>query len=1032
MKRLTLIFFLFLSCLSLKAQFSLTGSDPGSVRWMKMDTPNFRIIFPVGEDSLAKVYGSWLEKTRTAVSWSSGMKIGEYYKSRMPVVLHSFYPVANASVTWAPKRMDIYTNLDPYAPTPIRWEKMLAIHEGRHASQMQAGAGGRNRIFSILTGEIFAGAAAGLYAGPTLLEGDAVVTETSMTQSGRGRQGSFLTYMAPAFDSGDWRDFWKWSLGSNKFYTPDHYRAGYMLVSGMRVFFSDPLFTEEYFSKVRKGGFFLLRKTVKDASGMNIKKSFRAIEEQYHDIWSKEAALREPFMPSVQISGKPWRHVEYSGSVIDNNGNLWSKKNGMTVTGSLVSISNDGQEKRARSFASYTSPLAYDKVGERIWWSEIARDPRWSLAGDSRIRYVETSNPSKVRDLTKKGKYFNPAPSPDGNLVSVVEYPPSGGSKIVLLRSSDGSKEREIQAPDSLQFTETAWCGDKLFAAGLSDNGMGIYEVTSGINLLLGPKPVELSILRGSASGITFLCDRTGVNELYLLETGSGVLKQVTSTRYGISSPAFNDSCDTLYFSTIAPSDAPEAHRDGWMIHATPAKDLPMKTVSFEDIHKYPVADALSAQEKKLAGDAWDEFTTYSETEFKEPVRYRKLTPVFHSWAPIFFDYDEIEGISSDEYYKTASLGATAVFQNLVGDGYGTVGYGLHTDPDLTEKWRHSAHIRYTYSGLYPVFELYADFGDRSAKDVVRVQEVDFEKKKESVFTEGIRRDAPYFDGHLRVYIPLNFSSGGVSRGLIPQVKFRMTNDLYNDKILLREKKGEDDTPEVIGTLGTDHLSPIGTVDYSIRGYVVRQTAPSLDYPRLGIGAEIGLRTKPGHRASFGNTAYLYTYGYLPGLLANQGLRITATLGKELGGMDYSYPETPISFLPRGFAETNIRSISNSCSPEKMKFSLDYSIPLLNLDWSWLSPLVYVKNLSITPFFDLAHYKFKQNNEFHINKNGIESETLWSGGVDLVFNLGNILWFPFDSKFGFRYARNHWNNIGRMNIKNLEENHFEVLFSTSL
>ena len=68
----------------------------------------------------------------------------------------------------------------------------------------------------------------------------------------------------------------------------------------------------------------------------------------------------------------------------------------------------------------------------------------------------------------------------------------------------------------------------------------------------------------------------------------------------------------------------------------------------------------------------------------------------------------------------------------------------------------------------------------------------------------------------------------------------------------------------------------------------------------------------------------------------------------------------------------------------------------------------------------------------HINKNGIESETLWSGGVDLVFNLGNILWFPFDSKFGFRYARNHWNNIGRMNIKNLEENHFEVLFSTSL
>ena len=40
------------------------------------------------------------------------------------------------------------------------------------------------------------------------------------------------------------------------------------------------------------------------------------------------------------------------------------------------------------------------------------------------------------------------------------------------------------------------------------------------------------------------------------------------------------------------------------MLYATSAKDLPYKEVSFNDIHKYPVAEALSAQEKALAGAA--------------------------------------------------------------------------------------------------------------------------------------------------------------------------------------------------------------------------------------------------------------------------------------------------------------------------------------------------------------------------------------------------------------------------------------------
>ena len=1041
MKRLALIFLLALSCGTLKAQFSLTGEDPGNVKWMRMDSPNFRLIYPEGEDSLAVVYGSWLEKARTAVGWSSGMRIGEYHSGRLPVVLHSFNPVANASVAWAPKRMDIYTVLDPYSPTPIPWEKLLAIHEGRHASQMQAGAGGGFKVFNYLVGELIAGAVAGLYPGPTLLEGDAVTTETAMTQSGRGRQASFLEYMVPALDRGDYRDYWRWSLGSDRYYTPDHYRAGYLLVSGMRVFFDDPLFTQEYFSRVRKMGLFVLNKTAKATSGMNLTKSFNTILAANHDIWNAEADARGPFMVASQVSTAPWRHTAYSGTVIDKDGVLWSKKGGLTVANSLVRSSASGEETRVRSFASYTSPLAYDRAGDKVWWSENVPHFRWSLGGSSRIRFVDTSNPAKVHDLTTSGRYFNPAPSPDGQKVAVTEYPHKGGSRIVVLSSFDGAIERIIEAPDSLQFTEAAWINDKLYAAGLSDYGMGIYALDP-IREIVGPQPVELSTLRpfqgaGLAEGpaLTFICDRTGARELYLLEIGSGKLSQVTSSRYGISSPVFNNAADTLFYSSLAPSDNPESYKQGWMIYATPVKDLTLRQVSFDDIHKYPVAETLSTQEKTLAGDAWDAVFEQSEPSFSEPRRHRKLSPVIHSWAPVYFNYDNVESTSLDEYYKTTSLGATAIFQNLVGDGAGFVGYNVHPDPDLEGIWRHSGHIKYTYNGLFPVVELSADFGDRAAKYYQRVQQVRAEDNAVAIFTGGKRiASRPYLDSSLKLYIPFNFSSGGISRGLVPQVKYRFTNDRINDKISFRVEEETDGqkTVKEVSTLYQDNVSYVSTLDFSLRGYVMRAKAPAQAYPSLGIGAEVGLRTRPGHALYYGNTAYIYTYGYLPGILQDQGIRLSATFGAKVGGGEVSFPDSPVNFVPRGFTDSNIRSVLNSCSPMRYKLTFDYAIKFLNLDWSGICPIAYLKNFTLTPFADYSYAKFDVSDKYLINNAKVQSENLISVGADLALNLGNFFWLPYDTQIGVRYARNFWKEIGKFKTEGLMKDYFGAIFSVSL
>ena len=224
------ILLVLLSSAASYAQFYTTGDDPASVKWYRTDTETYRIIYPEGLDSLARVYAVTLEKYKAAAGRSAGYVPGEWTVGRIPVILHAFNANSNGSVAWAPKRMDLYTSPQAYGSEPMPWTDMLAIHEQRHVAQMQAGLSGAFRPFGWIFGEMFNGLVAGIYPSTAFLEGDAVVAETALSKSGRGRTGDFLNYYMIAFDNGDFRSWNRWRFGSQKHYAPDHYAAGYFLV----------------------------------------------------------------------------------------------------------------------------------------------------------------------------------------------------------------------------------------------------------------------------------------------------------------------------------------------------------------------------------------------------------------------------------------------------------------------------------------------------------------------------------------------------------------------------------------------------------------------------------------------------------------------------------------------------------------------------------------------------------------------------------------------------------------------------------
>ena len=359
------------------AQFFQAGSDPFG-RWSQMGTEHYRIVYPAGMDSLARAYVLDLERWQPLVGQSARMAPGSRHWGRMPVVLHPWTPYSNGSVAWAPKVMDLYTHPDPYGSIPQAWMTQLTTHESRHVVQMQLAYRRPFKWVNYLVGEMWAGGVSALYTPPVFLEGDAVVAETALTVSGRGRNADFLNYYHVAFDNGDWRDWYKWVYGSFKKAGPDYYTVGYMTLAGMRYFYDQPAFTADYFDHVTKHPFPVasLQRYIRKVSGKSFKQTYQGIMEGFHDLWTEEADARGPFMDMEQVTRKHAFATDYwNGSWID--GSYYALKQGKNLAERLVRIDTDGTEHDLGPFSTHTSTLS---PGEhRLYWSETLPGKRWTL-----------------------------------------------------------------------------------------------------------------------------------------------------------------------------------------------------------------------------------------------------------------------------------------------------------------------------------------------------------------------------------------------------------------------------------------------------------------------------------------------------------------------------------------------------------------------------------------------------------------------------------------------------------------------------
>ena len=1019
MKRRLFTILALLSCINAGAQFYSAGDDPGGARWRSISSDHFRIIYPAGSDSLALRYGMELERWRLPLDGSIGYTPNGLYRRPLPVILHSFSATSNGAVTWAPRRMDLYTSPDATSPEPMPWITELAVHESRHAAQMQFARGRGYGVFNALVGEVFTGAMAALYPGPALLEGDAVTAETALTLSGRGRSADFLEHYRVSFAQGDFRDWYRWRWGSLKTYTPDHYRAGYLLVAGARYTYDDPLFTKRYYDNILSSWlplpFFILQKTLKQDSGKNLKETWKEIAAAQAALWAADEAVRGPFGPDARPLTPPARRYTEFLSPETAGGETYAIMKGMTVSTKLVRLAPDGKARIVRPFSSATEQIRYSEASGRLFWSETVKDPRWSLKSNSRIFYIEPGR-GRARALTREGNLFNPSPSPDGPAVAVTEYPVHGGTAVRVIDGRTGERLESYPAPDSLQIVETAWHEGRIVASAISEAGFGLYDVTGGYSLLLSPAPVKIKQLRSTGDGVLFVSDANGVNELYRLGEAGAV--RLTNHRFGASEFLPDASGDSLTFAALTTA--------GRLLYreALPAV-LPYNPV--RPMTVWPLAERLSKQESAVSVAPFG----HRGNPFSEPRPYRKLPHLLklHSWAPMYIDYDAVADASFESIASSAGLGATAFFQNDLGTATAVAGYSaVRSVVKDIAFWNHSFHGKFTYTGLYPVIELSTDIGGENAtqhrfRTIIRGNTL-------SSSIEGEDTGVPYFRVKARVYVPLDFTRSGWIRGLVPSVTAQISNDMvctaemFQKLIyIIGDKPGY---YRISAGAAPGRNVPLSRVTASLRGYAMLGTARSAIYPRWGIGAEAGGSLRPGATAMLAPSAYAYVYGYVPGLMDTHGIRLSALHLKRLEGR---FPDNTVSTLPRGMTGVkNLLSFIESRYGRQTRLTFDYAMPLLPLDWSGLSPVAYVRNFELTAHADACLLGG------HASGDGQHPDYLCSAGADLAVRLGNLLWVPYATRVGVSWNFNATTIGDALSSEDISipKHHFGLILSVDL
>jgi hypothetical protein len=696
---------IFLVTIQLVRGQEVLENNPPSLKWYRIKTPHFKVIYPKGFEDQAQRVSNTLEHIYEPEARSMRVR-----PRKISVVLQNQSSISNGFVTLIPRRSELYTMppQDYNFGGTTDWLDQLVAHEYRHIVQYERATTGFNKALYYLFGPATLNAMAITAVPQWFWEGDAVATETAFTHSGRGRIPNFGLLLRTNLQEGRTFNYHKQYLRSYKHNIADHYVLGYYMVGYLRKRTNDPMIWEKITKRAWSAPFipFAFSNAIKKESGLYVTQLYKAMVEDLQQAWKEESnGLKfTPYQNMNSRESKAYSDYTYPQPLVD--GRVMVKKSGIGDIDQFV-VLHGGNESKVFTPGIVNDAGMLSVAGTTVVWNEFGFDARWRVKNYSLIKAYDVAT-KRYWTITNKTRYSGASLSPDGSKVVTVESANDYSIALVVISSETGSVIKKFNNPGKAFYSMARWStdGKKIVSLKTKDFQRSVvaidFESGKETTLLSGAhENIGHPVLHGNY--LFYNSPVSGIDNIYVYILSQEQKLQVTSSKYGAYNPSVSADGKTIYYN--------EQTRDGLDAVSIPLDPASWK--GFTPSNSKGYEEYLTEQEGNP-----NLFDNVPATSYPTSPYTSQLLP--YSWGAYFnstFTQADI-GISAQDILSTTSVNAGYLF-----DIY-----------ERTGAWK----ARISYQGFYPIIDAQVLFGKREDNFTFAGNDVQF-TWDETVFETGLR-----------------------------------------------------------------------------------------------------------------------------------------------------------------------------------------------------------------------------------------------------------------------------------------------------
>ena len=888
---------------------SISAQDPPGLRWKQIETNHYRVIFAEELSIEANRVANLLEANYI----STGVSMGGHHR-KLPIVLRNHGAIPNAFVSLAPWKSEWY-----HVPLPLKemgsteWYELLASHEGRHMFQFGQADRRINRLFRLLGGERMQSIAGFLMIPGWFWEGDAVVAETLLSGSGRGRQPYFNREIRALLLDGTRYSYRKALHGSLKDEYPNYYHYGYLMSSHVsRKYGSEALSKIIY--QTLKWPF--VRNPLNPFSAATKKVTGRSTSQLYQDAMDEMANVWQN-----QIEGVLFTELEvlspdnnkfrtdYLFPGYDKEGDLYAVKRSLSQVPLLVKVNEGGSEKVITELPSLVEEFGIHIADGFAVWNEIQPDRRWTKQSWSNIVLYDLKNGVR-KQLTEKVRYFAPAISADGSKIAVIEFTETRACFLVILDSSTGKVLDRFSSHRNASMFNPRWSedGKKIVFASHQLNGKSI----STINLSNG----EIKKIKSESweelfkpifyhNYIIYESSYSGIDNLYATEISTGATFQITSVKVASSNAVVSTNKKELVLNDYTSK--------GDRIVSIPIDQDQWVPIESVNIRNDTTTDSLMIKNPS--------------SEIKSLTKKYDITDYNHFGS--FFNFHSWE-VTLEKIEPTFSLFSDNVL--------GTASFHFRTSYNRNEKKLFS-ELRGGYRGWYPILSGGFGWGERLNPETVDVPvgRADTAKSYLTHFWQEQRFD-------IRVTLPVINRLIGVKTEALNITTTLQRTTTSNHEVAFTWPERDDLPDTTLSNEAADGtIFPI-TLETNYAFYT--EDAPRDVMPRKGAEVDVAITNTPFKSEFKGSRAFFGTAVFLPGFFSHDAVRVFGALEKK---KDEGYPFKSLVEMPLTYEYVFHEEVKSLTAYYRTPlFYPDRGLDMLPL-MGWLK-FGYVKRVSLDIF----------------------------------------------------------------------------------